>query len=352
MAPIDPLPQPLPGRDAGDTGIETHDAGAAESVRMSSALTPPAPAEIAPDLLRQLAGYVDQAKSPNTRRAYASDWRHFTGWCCERARGSLPAAPETVALYVTALAATAKVSTITRRLSAISQAHQLASHPAPTADLRVRTVVAGIRRAKTVAPTTKRPVLVDDLCTMLDGLPANLIGTRDRALLLIGFAGGFRRSELVALDWEDMEFGKEGLTVLVRRGKTDQEGQGRKIGIPYGRQAAHCPVRTLATWRDVAGGDRGPVFLPVDRHGNLGKMRLSDKAVARIVKRALPADRYDTRQYAGHSLRAGLATAAALGGASERAIMNQTGHRSVTMVRRYIRDGSLFQENAVAKTGL
>jgi integrase len=313
---------------------------------MSSAALAPA------HLLPQLAAYAAQAKAANTRRAYASDWRNFLRWCQDRGYPALPAAPEAVALYVTALAASAKVSTITRRLSALSQAHQLAGYPSPTADARVRTVMAGMRRAKGVAPAAKRPVLLPDLLAMLEGLPDSLLGRRDRALLLVGFAGAFRRSELVALDWEDVEFGNEGLAVTVRRSKTDPEGQGRKVGIPYGRQAAQCPVRALASWRDAAGGDSGPVFVPVDRHGNVGRTRLSDKAVARIVKRALPAGRYDPREYAGHSLRAGLATAAALGGASERAIMNQTGHRSLATVRRYIRDGSLFHENAAAKTGL
>ena len=138
----------------------------------------------------------------------------------------------------------------------------------------------------------------------------------------------------------------------MRRSKTDQAGQGRKIGIPHGRQAALCPVDALSRWRNLAGGDRGPVFRPLTRHGAILPARLSDKAVARIVKRALAATGANPALYAGHSLRAGLATAAALGGASERSIMLQTGHRSLPIVRRYIRDGSLFQENAVAKTGL
>jgi len=303
------------------------------------------------DTLSQAREFLRSAKAENTRRAYRADWAHFASWCQRRGREVLPASAETLIFYLTELAATHTAASLTRRISAISQAHQAAGFSSPTREAAVRGVMSGIRRAKGTAAKSKKPVLVADLECMLAGLPDNLLGCRDRALLLAGFAGAFRRSELVALDWEDIEFGKEGLVITVRRSKTDPEGQGRKIGIPYGRKSAHCPVRALETWRDAAGSDCGPVFRPVDRHGNLGQARLSDKAVARIVKRRLPAD-YDSAQYAGHSLRAGLATAAALGGASERSIMNQTGHRSLATVRRYIREGSLFQENAVSKTGL
>jgi integrase len=307
---------------------------------------------VAAETWDQARDFLRAAKAENTRRAYHADWAHFSGWCRAQGRETLPAAADTLVFYLTELARTHKVATLTRRVSAISQAHQAAGYASPTAESAVRAVMAGIRRSKGTAPLSKKPVLVSDLERMLAGLPDKFIGCRDRALLLVGFAGAFRRSELVALNWEDIETGKEGLTITVRRSKTDQEGQGRKIGIPYGRQAAHCPVRALETWRDAAGGDQGPVFRPVDRHGNPGHARLSDRAVARIVKRTLPGDGYDPRQYAGHSLRAGLATAAAQGGASERSIMNQTGHRSLGTVRRYIREGSLFQENAVSKTGL
>jgi integrase len=315
---------------------------------------PAAPGSNLPDASagELVRAYASQAKAANTVRAYAADWRHFTAWCRAHAAAPLPASAETVALYAADLAAAAKPSTIARRMSAISQAHQLAGYASPTADARVRTVLAGIRRAKGTAPRVKKPVLLEDLRAMLEGLPANAIGIRDRALLLAGFAGAFRRSELVALDWEDVEFRGDGLAVMVRRSKTDPEGQGRLIGIPRGRQAATCPVRALEAWREASGEASGPVFRPIDRHGNVRNQRLSGRAVARIVKRSLPAGRYDAADYAGHSLRAGLATAAAMGGASERAIMNQTGHRSLAMVRRYIREGSLFRENAAAVTGL
>jgi site-specific recombinase XerD len=311
------------------------------------------PAVAVPDeTMAQAREYLRAAKSDNTLRAYRADWKHFSAWCQARGREALPASPETVAFYLTELARTHKVASLTRRISAISQAHQAAGQASPAQEVAVRTLMAGIRRSHRTSVTTKKPVLVPDLARMLACLPDNLLGHRDRALLLAGFAGAFRRSELVALDWEDIDFGVEGLTLTLRRSKTDQEGQGRKIGIPYARQPGLCPVAALARWRDLAGGDHGPVFRPLDRHGTVFPARLSDKAVARIVKRAIAATGANPTPYAGHSLRAGLATAAALGGASERSIMLQTGHRSLPILRRYIRDGSLFQENAVSKTGL
>ncbi len=237
-------------------------------------------------------------------------------------------------------------------MCAISQAHQAAGCEPPTRVPAVRALMAGIRRAKGTAAAAKRPVLTADLKRMIETLPDTLRGTRDRALLLVGFAGAFRRSELVALDWQDVIFGAEGLTLTLRRSKTDPEGQGRKIGVPLGSRKEHCPARALEAWRDLAGGDAGPVFCPIRRDGSVVRRRLSDRAVARVVKRTAMAAGYDPALYAGHSLRAGLATAAAMGGASERSIMNQTGHRSLATLRRYIREGSLFLENAAAKTGL
>jgi len=179
-----------------------------------------------------------------------------------------------------------------------------------------------------------------------------LIGTRDRALILLGFAGAFRRSELVGLDASDCIFGRDGLTVTLRRSKTDQDGAGRKIGIPYGANPDTCPVRNLQDWIEQAGIVGGVLFRPLNRRGQLRPGRLSGIDVARVVKKLAQRAGLNPALYAGHSLRAGHATAAAIAGASERSIMNQTGHRSVQMVRRYIRDGSLFRENSAGKLGL
>jgi site-specific recombinase XerD len=300
----------------------------------------------------RLREYVSRSKAPNTLRAYAADWRDFSAWCERQTRTSLPARPETVALYLAGAADRMRVSTLTRRISAIAQAHRLAGFDSPTADARVRTVMAGIRRVKGTAQRGKRPVLTTDLRRMLEMLPETPAGIRDRALLVAGYAGAFRRSELVGLDITDLEFGREGLKANVQRSKTDQEGQGRRVGLPYGKHAATCPVRAVQDWLEVLAESSGPLFRPIDRHGHIGPGRLTGRAVALILKRAAGAAGLAADDLAGHSLRSGLATAAAAAGVSERAIMAQTGHRSLTTVRRYIREGSLFVENAAAKVGL
>ena len=298
-------------------------------------------------------GYFRAAQAENTRRAYGSDWKHFSTWCRATVQGSLPASPETLVLYLSMLAETAKVSTLTRRISAISQAHQAAGFETPTAHLAVRKLMAGIRRRKGTAQVGKRPLATADLRGLLESLdPRRILDVRDRALVLAGFAGAFRRSELVNLDVSDLEFNPAGLIVNVRRSKTDQEGQGRRVGIPYGSTAATCPVRALEAWLAILGADEGPVFRGVNRHGQLGSRRLTGQSVALVIKRLARRAGMEDRDLAGHSLRAGLATAAAAAGVSERAIMAQTGHRSLATLRKYIREGSLFLENAAAKVGL
>ncbi len=296
--------------------------------------------------------YIRHAKAPNTMRAYRADWKHFKAWCDAHGLTALPAAANTAVLYLTELSSTHKVSTLTRRLSSINQAHQLASHESPTGTPAVRALMAGIRRAKGTAPEVKAPVLTEDIRAMVGALPAGLLGSRDRALLLIGFTGAFRRSELVGLNFADCEFTRAGLVISLRRSKTDQDGCGRKIGIPRGSTPETCPVRSLEAWLAASGITGGALFRSITRQGRMRPGRLSAYAVALVVKRCAAAVGLDASRYSGHSLRAGLATAAAIAGASERSIMNQTGHRSTSMVRRYIRDGSLFRENAAAVVGL
>jgi site-specific recombinase XerD len=296
--------------------------------------------------------YIDAATAANTRRAYRSDWADFAAWCAAHGIPSLPADRETVALYVSALAQVAKVSTVQRRLTAIAKAHRVAGYESPTRSEAVHLTMRGIRRTHGVAPTQKVPAVLADLRAMLATCPDNLIGTRDRAILLLGFAGAFRRSELVSLDVTDLTFGERGLTITLRRSKGDQEGEGAKIGIPFGRHSLTCPVTAVRDYMDMSHVSEGPLFRPVNRHGHVGEQRLSDRAVALVVKRAAERAGLDPAQYAGHSLRAGLATSAAAAGAHERDIMRQTGHRSVQMLRRYIRDADLFRDNAAAIAGL
>jgi integrase len=180
----------------------------------------------------------------------------------------------------------------------------------------------------------------------------SLVTLRDRALLLLGFAGAFRRSELVSLDTGDVASAADGLVITLRRSKTDQEGQGRQVGLPFGSNPRTCPVRALRDWFTAAAIADGPIFRGVDRHGNIAVTRLTDQSVALVVKRAAAAAGLDPADYAGHSLRSGLATAAAMAGVSERSIMAQTGHKSLPVVRRYIRSGGLFRRNAAAAVGL
>ena len=321
---------------------------------MPDALIPHPAAPLAPlaDVVDQAQAYVRQSKAASTWRAYAADWRDFERWCAAHDVPALPAAPQTVALYLTDLSQRCKVSTLQRRVSAISQAHQAAGAESPIRGGPVRLVMAGIRRAKGTAPTAKAPAVTATVQAMVSTLPAGLIGARDRALLLLGFAAALRRSEVVGLNVDDIAFPREGMVITLRRSKTDQEGQGRRIGIPLEANPDTCPVRALKAWYAAAGITEGPVFRAVNRHGQVRSGRLSDKAVALIVKRAAQAAGLDPKDYAGHSLRAGLATAAAAAGVSERAIMNQTGHKSVAVARRYIREGSLFRENAAAAVGL
>ena len=228
----------------------------------------------------------------------------------------------------------------------------MAGFETPTQSSKVRLVMAGIRRTKGTAADAKTPVMIDELKRMIARLPENLLGTRDRALLLIGFTGGFRRCELIGLDCDAVAITRDGLVVNILRSKTDQDGKGRKIGLPFGANPATCSVRSFQDWLDASKITEGPLFRPITRHGKMGCNRLSTKAVARIVKRYVTGIGLDASHFAGHSLRSGFATSASMAGASEAAIMKQTGHQSLAMVRKYIRAGTLFRENAAASRTL
>jgi integrase len=302
--------------------------------------------------LEQVWEFIRASKAESTVRGYREDWGHFCQWCQEHDLSPLPASPETVASYIAECAGRLKVGSLQRRLNAIAEAHKAVGLESPTSAGLVRNTLKGIKRTLGTAAVQKAPAVTDDIRAMVGATDAGLIGARDRALILLGFAGAFRRSEMVRLDVEDLDFGRDGLTVILRRSKTDQEGQGRKVGIPYGSNPETCPVRVLQAWIGLAGLESGPVFRPLNRHGKVKPGRLSGIDVARIVKKLAERAGLNAAKYAGHSLRAGHATSAAIAGASERSIMNQTGHRSVQMVRRYIRDGNLFRENSAGKLGL
>ena len=291
--------------------------------------------------------YVIEAMAANTRRAYRSDWRIFTTWCDMHGLAPLPAAPSTVARFLTAQAATLKVASLHRRLAAIVQAHRAAGYASPSDDATVRTVWRGIRRTKGTATAKKRALLTSDIRALLAVLPNSPSGARDRALLLLGFAGALRRSELVALDVDDIEAVEgKGLLVRVRRSQTDQKGRGIQVPIHPGSDPLTCPVQALAAWLAVAGITEGPIFRPVDRHQRIGPGRLTAQTVALIVKRAATAAGLDPARFAGDSLRAGFATSAAIAGAELPSIMCQTRHRSATAAAGYVRDADPFRGTA------
>jgi integrase len=307
---------------------------------------------VPPSALDQAREFARRSKAENTLRGYRTDWRDFCGWCEGHVVCPLPAAPEAVASYIAECAGRLKVGSIQRRFNAISEAHKAVGVESPTHVPIVANTLKGIRRTIGTAPEQKAPALTDDIRAMVDATDQGLIGARDRALVLLGFAGALRRSELVGLDVADCSFGKDGLTLTLRRSKTDQDAAGRKIGIPYGANPDTCPVRVLHEWIEQACIASGVLFRSINRHGRILTSRLAPIDVARVVKKLALRAGLDQVKYAGHSLRAGHATSAAIAGASERSIMNQTGHRSVQMVRRYIRDGSLFRENSAGKLGL
>ena len=349
------------------------------SLATAMATLPAAGLDADDDVLRdQARGFVRDARAASTLRAYRSDWADFLTWCDARGSQSLPAEAETVALYLTHLA-TARaraVATIQRRLTAIAEYHRFSGYPTPTRDERVRLVLGGIRRRLGTAQHAKAPAVTEDVLAMLRGLPLSaaevpaftyrrgatlaqarprvqvLLGLRDRALLLLGFAGAFRRSELVGLDVADVRFVRDGMVVSLRRSKTDQEGAGEQKAIAYGERPESCPVRALQAWLEAAAIASGPLFRRVTCWGRAGEQQLSAQVVALVVKQRALAAGLDPHAYAGHSLRAGLATAAARAGVEERDIMRQTGHRSERMVRKYIREGQLFRNNASSRVGL
>jgi len=305
-------------------------------------------------LSQQAREFAAAAKAGNTLRAYQADWQDFCEWCLAHELPPLPAAPETVALYLTDRAATLKTSSLARRITTINRAHQAAGQPSPATmqNAVVSEVWKGIKRKKGIAQRGKKPLLTPDMRRIVAELPQDLRGVRDRALLLAGFAGGFRRSELAALRVEDLETTPDGLIVRLGKSKTDQEGQGRPVAVPYGSDPATCPVRALRAWLEQVRITSGPLFRAINRFGRVSEGPLHADSVAYLVKRAAGRAGLETMEYAGHSLRAGLATQAAMNGASELSIMKQTGHRSLATVRKYIREGTLFRDNAAAKLGL
>lgn len=294
-------------------------------------------------------GLAEAATSPNTLRAYESGARDFSRFCVEVGASSLPATPQTVALYVAHLVEAGRaMSTIHQRLAAIRFAHRRAGLDTPTAHVAVEAVTAGARRTVGTAGKPKRAMLVADLRRIVRTLDRTTHqGRRDVALMLLGFAGAFRRSELVALDVADLDFSDGGCVIVVRRSKTDQSGEGRKVAVPFGRGAT-CPVRALRAWLDSAEIGDGPVFRSMRKGDRVLEARLSAKGAARVVKACAELVGLDSADFAGHSLRRGLVTSAVRAGKSDAEIMSTTGHKSRAMVDRYREDAGRFDDAASA----
>jgi site-specific recombinase XerD len=295
------------------------------------------------------AAAVDLAKAEkalSTRKAYGTDFRLFKVYCDAKGVSALPASPETVAAYIAAEAQTAKPSTIGRRVAAIRYAHKLAGVETPTDAEGVKATMRGIRRTFGGARNKKAPAVAAKMHSMVATAPEGLAGLRDRALLLLGFAGAFRRSELVALDVADLEENETGLLVTIRGSKTDQERQGATIAIARGDIA--CPVKALREWLDAAGIEAGPLFRPINKAGTVRASRLTCRSVANIVKAYAGRAGFDASMFSGHSLRAGFLTSAAGKGASIFKMMDVSRHKSVDTLRGYVRDAELFKDHAGA----
>jgi integrase len=288
----------------------------------------------------QIEDLLRHSLAANTIRAHQSDMQHYLGW-----GGTVPASPSEVAAYIAAFAGKLAVSTIERRTATLSKAHDTLGVENPCRSPLVKSTLQGLRRKHGIAQKQAKALVRDDLFTVLDAMADSVKDSRDRALLLIGFAGGFRRAELTGLDVADIEQVRQGLIVTLRRSKTDQQGAGRKIGIPHGR-TRHCPVAAVTDWLARSGITSGPIFRPINRHGQLHPERLSGDAVSEVIRERLAAVGIDPEGYSGHSLRAGFATSAAQAGVSTLKIRAQTGHASDAMLSRYIRDGELFVGNA------
>lgn len=297
------------------------------------------------DEMQAAHDYAVAEKSEATRRAYRSDYAAFTAWCAVRSLDRMPAAPDTVAAYLASRAAGGlKPSSLQRAAAAIAYAHKLAGFDAPTNSERVKATLRGIRRTVGAAKVQKAPLTAPRLQSLLAALPDGLRGIRDRALLAIGFAGAFRRSELAALTVVDLEFTAAGMRVTIRKSKTDQDGTGQTIAIPNGTSLR--PVQAVRAWIEAAGITEGPIFRAINKGGRVTDGALTGESIAAMVKFYADAAGFDAEQFAGHSLRSGFLTSAAEAGANIFKMMEVSRHRSVDTLRGYVRRADLFKEHA------
>ena len=280
------------------------------------------------------------SKAQNTLRAYKADYKDFASFCIKNGFKPMPSEPKVITLYLTHLSKTSKFSTLKRRLASISVIHKISGHYIDVKHPMITENLMGIKRILGSYQKSKKPILINDLKSIIDVIDKDKNERKrfkNRALILLGFSGGFRRSELVGIDYEDLDFVTEGVKIFVKRSKTDQSGEGMIKGIPYFTNQNYCPVISLKKWIDVIKIESGKIF------------DISDKSVALIIKKYTFLAGLDPKKYSGHSLRSGFATSTAELGAEERSIMAMTGHKTTQMVRRYIKEANLFKNNALNK---
>jgi len=297
---------------------------------------------------------LQNSKANNTVRAYKSDFNDFGIFCAQNGFKSLPSDPKIVSLYLTYLSTkNVKMSTLKRRLVSIGVIHKLKGHYLDTKHPVIIENIMGIKRRKGSLQKAKKPILINSLKKIINVIDQEkkeeIKKLRDRSIILIGFSGGFRRNEIVSIDYDDLDFVPEGLKISIRRSKTDQFGEGFTKALPYFDNSQYCPVVSLKKLLDLSKINTGPVFRRFIKGSKLSEYRLTDQTVALLIKKYINLAGIDSRNYSGHSLRSGFATSAADSGVEERNIMAMTGHKSAEMVRRYIKDANLFKNNALNK---
>ena len=297
---------------------------------------------------------LKSSKAINTIRAYKSDFKDFGAFCAKHSFKALPTEPKIVALYLTYLSGKdAKMSTLRRRLVSIGMIHKLKGHYLDTKHPVIIENLMGIKRTKGSIQRGKKPILINHLKAIINVINEEKIEEikkiRDKAIILVGFGGGFRRTELVSIDYEDLEFVPEGVKITLRRSKTDQFGEGMTKGLPYFTNETYCPVVHLKKWIKISNIKDGPVFRRFAKGCSLTSNRLTDQSVVLLIKKYLELAGIENKNYSGHSLRSGFATVSAESGADERSIMAMTGHKTTQMVRRYIKEANLFKNNALNK---
>jgi len=293
------------------------------------------------------------SKANNTLRAYRSDFKDFGVFCAKHGFNSMPTDPKIVSLYLTHLSKTSKISTLRRRLVSIGVVHKIKGHYLDTKHPIIIENLMGIKRLKGSMQTGKKPILINHLKQIINVINnqdiEEIVKQRNKTMILIGFGGGFRRTEIISIDQEDLEFVNEGVKIIVRRSKTDQFGEGMIKGLPYFPNETYCPVINLKNWLKISKIKTGPIFRRFTKGSSLTKHRLTDQSVVLIIKDCLRIAGIENHNFSGHSLRSGFATVAADSGADERSIMAMTGHKSSQMVRRYIREANIFKNNALNK---